>query len=421
MLSPARISSDTPALHLGNVCITLAIAAIQRKRRYAIVVATMKKSKGNIRLILIGVVIVIVLAVVFMRGDQLEKLVKTIQGGTPLFLILAVASQLCKYFSQGGSFIWCFRSVDSDLPFRETIKLVFGTFFVNTVAPSMNLAGTALVVDDAGKRGISAGRATGAALLMQLTIDSGFVVIMLIGFGVLTFTVGLQPGWLLLGLVAILLVGGLVTVMVLGGTRPQLVLKVLEPIERIVDKIARKLKRGPIDPWAESTVRSFSQASGLMVQHPSVTARAFLFSILASTCELGCFSFVGLAFGVHDIKALICGYVVATLFAMISITPQGVGVVEAAVLVAFTMFGIDQATGMAVIMVYRGIVFWLPFLIGAILIQRTKAFSNAGGTPKGSTKSTVANAPENSIAPSTAPSAAPDTNRDAGNADAPVS
>ena len=60
--------------------------------------------------------------------------------------------------------------------------------------------------------------------------------------------------------------------------------------------------------------------------------------------------------------------------AMVSFTPQGVGVVEAAVLVAFTLFGIDQATGMAVVMVYRGIVFWLPFLIGAIMIQRTRAF-----------------------------------------------
>ena len=63
---------------------------------------------------------------------------------------------------------------------------------------------------------------------------------------------------------------------------------------------------------------------------------------------------------------------------MISFTPRGVGVVEAAVLVAFTLFGISQATGIAVVMVYRGIVFWLPFLVGAILIQRTKAFRGKG-------------------------------------------
>jgi len=59
---------------------------------------------------------------------------------------------------------------------------------------------------------------------------------------------------------------------------------------------------------------------------------------------------------------------------MISITPQGVGVVEAAVTVAFTAFGASATAGMAIGLVYRGIVFWMPFLIGAILIQTTKTF-----------------------------------------------
>ena len=87
------------------------------------------------------------------------------------------------------------------------------------------------------------------------------------------------------------------------------------------------------------------------------------------------FCLVGLAFGIYDIEALICGYVVATLFAMISITPQGVGVVEAAVVVCFTAYGVSGAAGMAAVLVYRGIVFWMPFFIGAVFIQRTKMFS----------------------------------------------
>ncbi len=95
---------------------------------------------------------------------------------------------------------------------------------------------------------------------------------------------------------------------------------------------------------------------------------------MASSCELACFSLVGVGFGVYHPEALICGYVVATLFAMISVTPQGVGVVEAAVLVAFTSFGVSSAAGMAIALVYRGIVFWFPFLVGAILIQTTKTF-----------------------------------------------
>ncbi len=335
----------------------------------------MKSTGGKI---VAGLVVVIVLAFVFLRGDQLEDLLRTVREGTPVFLIAAVAFQLGKYFTQGAEFVWCFRSVGANLRYREGLKLVFGTFFVNTVAPSLNLAGTTLVVDDSGKRGVPAGKATGAALLMQLSIDTGFVIIMLAGFGVLTFTVGLQPGWLLLGVLAIALVGGLVAVMTLGGTHPDLVLKLLHPIERLVDKVARRFKKGPIDPWVNKLVMSFSSASSMIVKNPKITAKAFGFSFIASTCELACFAFTGLAFGVDVAEPLICGYVVATLFAMISFVPQGVGVVEAAVVVAFTLFKLSQATAMATVLVYRSIVFWLPFLVGAILIQRTSAFKDSG-------------------------------------------
>ena len=43
-------------------------------------------------------------------------------------------------------------------------------------------------------------------------------------------------------------------------------------------------------------------------------------------------------------------------------------------MVAFTSFGESAAAGTAIGLVYRGIVFWMPFIIGAVLINTTKAF-----------------------------------------------
>ena len=156
--------------------------------------------KLNIRNLLIGLVIVIVLAVVLLRGDQLVELVETIKKGAVIPLIAAVCTQLGKYFAQSFSYSYAFEAVDEHMNPRETLPLVFGTFFVNTIAPSLNLAGTTLVVDDARRRGIAPGKATSAALLMQITVDSGFATIMLIAFGILAATVGLSPLWFLLGL-----------------------------------------------------------------------------------------------------------------------------------------------------------------------------------------------------------------------------
>ncbi len=334
--------------------------------------------KFSIRNLLVGLVLVIVLAVVFLRGDQLAQLVETMKQGSTIPLVLAVMTQLCKYFSQSFAYSSCFRAVGEHMAPRSTLPLVFGTFFMNTIAPSLNLAGTTLVVDDARRRGISPGKATSAALLMQITIDGAFCTIMILAFLILLLTVGLSPVWFLLGMVVMLLVGGMISVLVLGRKRPALMLKILHPIERLVNRVRGLFKKPPLKPWVENIASTFSEAAGLIGHSPKPTLKAYGCSLIASTCELSCFALVGVAFGVTSPEALICGYVVATLFAMISITPQGVGVVEAAVVVAFTSFGETAAAGTAIGLVYRGIVFWMPFLIGAILIQKTKTFQGEG-------------------------------------------
>ena len=335
---------------------------------------------GNIRLLLIGLVIIIVCAVVFMRGDQLVELVETMKQGATLPLIAAICTQLGKYLSQSFAYSHCFKAVNERMKPRSTLPLVFGTFFMNTIAPSLNLAGTTLVVNDARKRGIEAGKATSAALLMQITIDGAFATIMISAFIMLALTVGLSPLWFLVGMLVIVLVSVMILIMVLGRRRPAIVLRALSPIERLVNSVLVRFKKKPLNPWAGKLVTSFSDAAGLIGQNPRPTLEAYGCSIIASLCELSCFCLVGLAFGVTSIEPLVCGYVVATLFAMISITPQGVGVVEAMVVVAFTAFGESSAAGMAIGLVYRGIVFWMPFIIGAILINVTKTFR--GGDEK---------------------------------------
>lgn len=335
---------------------------------------------SNIRLLLIGLVIIIVCTVVFMRGDQLVELVETMKQGATLPLIAAICTQLGKYLSQSFAYSHCFKAVNERMKPRSTLPLVFGTFFMNTIAPSLNLAGTTLVVNDARKRGIEAGKATSAALLMQITIDGAFATIMISAFIMLALTVGLSPLWFLVGMLVIVLVSVMILIMVLGRRRPAIVLRALSPIERLVNSVLVRFKKKPLNPWAGKLVTSFSDAAGLIGQNPRPTLEAYGCSIIASLCELSCFCLVGLAFGVTSIEPLVCGYVVATLFAMISITPQGVGVVEAMVVVAFTAFGESSAAGMAIGLVYRGIVFWMPFIIGAILINVTKTFR--GGDEK---------------------------------------
>lgn len=337
--------------------------------------------KSSVQKLMIGFVAVIVLAFILLRGDQLTELVETMSRGAMLPLVLAIATQLGKYYAQSWGYHFSFKTVGEDhmVP-RDTIKLVFGTFFVNTVAPSANMAGATLVVDDARRRGIPAGKAASAALLMQITIDSAFMCLMIIAFIVLNFTGNLNPAWFLLGLLVFAVVGFATGVIVVGAKSPQTLKNFLYPIERFVDRVMVKFHKDPLRPWVDRAVASFSDAGKTIKTRPKDALRAFGCSCIASCCELAAFCLVGVAFTIYSPEPLVCGYVLATLFAMFSPVPQGVGFVEAAVMVLFSAYGINSAAGMATIMVYRGIVFWMPFLIGAVLIQFTKTFS--GGDDK---------------------------------------
>lgn len=150
--------------------------------------------KNNIQKIIIGILIIIVLAVVLLRGDQLKELIETMKGASIIPIIAAVVVKLSEYLFQSIAYHFTFKAVGEQMPQKATLPLVFGTFFMNTIAPSMNLAGTTLVVDEARRRGIDPGKSTSAALLFQITFDGSFATIMVISFTMLFFTVGLN--WL---------------------------------------------------------------------------------------------------------------------------------------------------------------------------------------------------------------------------------
>lgn len=338
--------------------------------------------KNNIQKILIGIIIIVVLGFVLLRGEQLNELIETMKGGEAIPLIFAIITQLAKYFAQSFAYSFSFKAVGEKMRARETLPLVFGTFFMNTIAPSMNLAGTTLVVDDARRRGIDPGKSTSAALLMQITIDGAFMTVMVCAFILLLCTVGLNPLWIVMGCVVVLLVSAMIALLVLGKVNPKLLYKFLGKIESLINKIISKFNRKPLKPWANRIVDNFSDASNQVGKNIKWAFAAYGCSLFASCCELSCFALCGVAFGILVPEPLICGYVVATLFAMISITPQGVGVVEAMVVVAFTAYEQNVAAATATGLVYRGIVFWMPFIIGAILMTQLKAF-------KGATKKSV--------------------------------
>jgi len=326
-------------------------------------------NKGSIRNIIIGAVFVIALGIVLLRGESFVELVETMSRGALIPLILAFVVQMGKYVAQGFAYSASFRTVEERLSPKLCFPLVFSAFFMNTVAPSLNTSGNLVFVDVARRRGIGGGKATAAVILMQTSIETGFMVIMIIGFIIIHINGSLTPFIFIVGLWVVVLVGIMGGSLVLARRSPQRLAGILRPLEQLANRFSKRFRKKSMKPWAIEAGEALCEAAGEIAKNPTWAVRVFLLSVLASLFELGCFIMVGIAFGVTDPAALLGGYVVAILFTMIAITPMGLGVVEAAIVVMLTSYGVPLGVATAISLVFRGIVFWGPFAVGIVVFQ----------------------------------------------------
>ncbi|MCL1880212.1 MAG: flippase-like domain-containing protein [Actinomycetia bacterium] len=331
--------------------------------------------QGSIRGILVGVVFVAALVIIALRGESFFQFVDTLQTGAPLPLLAAVVVQMGKYIFQSVAYSTAFRTVEERLSAKVCFPLVFSAFFMNTIAPSLNTSGNLVFIDSARQRDIGPGRSTAACLLMQTSIESGFLVVMAIGFVIININGGITPLMLIAGAWVVILVGLMGGSLILAHYRPDHLSRILLPLEKITNGISQRFRKKPVNSWSTQAGEVLGEASAQIAKNPRMAARVFIFSVLASFFELACFCLCGMAFGVHNVAALFGGYVIAILFTMIAVTPMGLGVVETAVVLLLGTYGINTGMATAVTLSFRGIVFWLPFVIGLFCFRHTQGRS----------------------------------------------
>jgi len=95
---------------------------------------------------------------------------------------------------------------------------------------------------------------------------------------------------------------------------------------------------------------------------------------LSAITNMLCLVAVGFAFGYTNVPVLVAAFALAAISVILSPTPQGVGVVEAVIIAAVAGGGGDAALGATIALVYRGVMFWIPFGIGALLLSQTDFF-----------------------------------------------
>jgi len=306
---------------------------------------------------------------------EIEKATLPLIQGQPEWMLLAAMLQVLYYAAFAAIFKAAFYTVEIKSKILDLIPVTLGALFINVIAPAWGIAGAALYVDDASHRGESPAKATAGTLLAQTADFSAFAIILAGGVAYLSMRHRLQSYEIAGTAFLVVILCSLGLTLILGLWRPMLLLKLLGLAERGMNRLARKVRKKAFFPdgWAARNASDFSNAAGAIKTHPERLALTLGLALVAHLINI--FSLYALFMGFHqqiDFGPLVAGYSMGILFWNISPVPQGIGVVEGVMALVYTSLGFHGVIATLIVLAFRALNFWLPMLLGFILLRRVK-------------------------------------------------
>jgi phosphatidylglycerol lysyltransferase len=326
---------------------------------------------------LFWLLIVAFLWVVVTRFTEIEKLVETLVQGQWQWVLAAALLQIIYYIVFSALYQAAFYTVEVKSRVRDLLPVTLGSIFIHVVAPSGGASGVALFVDDAVRRGQSAGRATAGTLLVQVADFATFTLVLIVGLAYLYSQHDLKAYELLGTVVLLLIISGITSVLLLGLWQPDRLRHLLGWLQGILNRLAGWLRRPAFlaDDWADKNAAEFTQAAMAITVHPRRLGRTLTIALVAQIVNLASLYALFLAF--HEpiqFGPLVAGFAIGVLFMVATPIPMGIGVVEGVMPLVYISLGVPGEAATVITLAFRGLSFWLPFAIGFLLLRRVKAF-----------------------------------------------
>lgn len=321
---------------------------------------------------------------VLSKFAEIENLALTLAGGQMIWVVAAGGVMVVYYLVYATSFQAAFYAVEIKRSALKLLPVIFAMYFVNVVTPTGGTAGVALFVDDAARRGYSAAR-TMSGTILQLVADFSALSLALVASMIYMFLQSRLPVHQVVSAgIQIALTVFMSAVLMMGLRRPGLLKRIMRGVQRLINGLAALIRqpRFLAKGWADRYAEEMTAASRAMARYPSRVAWAFFTMLAAHLLAMVALYMLFLAFyGPVPLGPLAAGYAVGILFWIVSPVPQGVGIVESAMTLTFVSLGIPSGPAAAVTLVFRGMIFWLPVVLGFVFLKKVKTFEDSDQPP----------------------------------------
>ena len=320
---------------------------------------------------------------IYTYRDQLVDIFQILRQGLWLPLLATLLVLMVAIYNQATLYASIYRLFELPSLKRELVPLYLVRRFVTVAAPSGGFSGWVPVIQFARRRDIAVGTVFIANLVYTILWYSTFFVFLLLGLVYLFLSHDLQ--WFEISAALIMLVADLIMIvgLALAWAAPRTLSRVIRWLAVAVEHVSDWLKRRPpltpaqFETFATDLTRAVAQMHdrdwrGLLapVSH----------ALLNETLHILMFYLVALAFRVHlHFGVLVAAYSISVLFFVVSPTPGGLGFVEGTLILVLTTLGVHAHAATVITLAYRGITFWLPFILGFAALRWFRRHPGTGG------------------------------------------
>lgn len=301
------------------------------------------------------------------RG-QIVDIFDVIQQGIWYYIVGTVIVLMGAIYNQSTCYASIYRILELPSDASELLPVVLVRRFVTVAAPSGGFSGWVPFLQFARKRDIAVGAVFMANLIYTVLWYSTFLIFLLVGLFTLFIKHDLEWFEISAGLVMLtadLIMIGLLT---FAWVAPHLLDNILDWVRRAQHTIFSWIKRSP--PLSDRQINTFATDLKDAVAQMRRTGfsrllEPFGHAMLNETLHIAMFYVIALAFNVRlHFGVLVAAYSISVLFFVVSPTPGGLGFVEGTLILVLTTLGVQADSAAVITLAYRGLTFWLPFVLG---------------------------------------------------------
>ncbi len=330
------------------------------------------------------IAVVLFLGAVFIIGSltDLKDIVETLKRGDWRFLFLGVILELLWVVNVAALYRAVYRTIGVNETILNLLPVSTAAIFANVVVPTAGMSGTAVFIAEARRRNYSTGRAAAAGALYVLFDYAAFICVLMLGLTVLIRRDNLTILEVMMSLMFIMIAAVLAYMLFMGIRSPVQLGNLLATMARFLNRRLHPFIRR--DYLSEERAHAFAceVSDGLHDFRRGSANLIWPFGLALSKMTLLTLVLwaVFMAFEVpHSVGTIVGGFSLYYLFFIVSPTPSGLGFVEGGMPLALQSLRVSIANAAVIMVVYRGITFWIPLLLGMAAFQRVGGGKSSAG------------------------------------------